>query len=115
MAVHLREVISFLDTTLEADRFKDYAPNGLQVEGALEVEVVVCGVSANMALIERAIEADADLIVVHHGLIWGPGLTRIVGAGAKRLAALLANQISLAAYHIPLDKHPRLDNNVGLA
>jgi dinuclear metal center YbgI/SA1388 family protein len=115
MAVHLREVISFLDTTLEADRFKDYAPNGLQVEGALEVDVVVCGVSANMALIERAIEVDADLIVVHHGLIWGPGLTRIVGAGAKRLGALLANQISLAAYHLPLDKHPRLGNTVGLA
>jgi dinuclear metal center YbgI/SA1388 family protein len=115
MAVHLREVISFLDTTLEADRFKDYAPNGLQVEGALEVEVVVCGVSANAALIDRAIELDADLIVVHHGLIWGGGLTRIVGAAAKRLGALLSNQISLAAYHLPLDKHPRLGNNVGLA
>jgi len=115
MTVHLRDVVAFLDATLEADRFRDYAPNGLQVEGAPEVDTVVCGVSANAALIDRAIELGADLIVVHHGLVWGSGIPRVTGPLAKRLASLLGNGISLAAYHLPLDKHPRLGNNVGLA
>jgi dinuclear metal center YbgI/SA1388 family protein len=115
MTVHLRDVVAFLDATLEADRFKDYAPNGLQVEGAPEVDTVVCGVSANAALIDRAIELGADLVVVHHGLIWGGGIARVTGALAKRLASLLGNGISLAAYHLPLDKHARLGNNVGIA
>lgn len=115
MPVHLRDVVTFLDATLEADRFKDYAPNGLQVEGSPEVDTVVCGVSANAQLIEKAIELRADLIVVHHGLVWGAGVPRITGALAKRLASLLGNGVSLAAYHLPLDKHARLGNNVGLA
>ena len=114
MPVHLRDVISYLDATLEIDRFKDYAPNGLQVEGAVEVETVITGVSASAELIGRAIEADADLIVVHHGLIWGSGLTKIAGPLGRRLALLLGNDCSLAAYHLPLDKHARLGNNVGL-
>jgi dinuclear metal center YbgI/SA1388 family protein len=112
--VHLRDVVGFLDTTLEIERVRDYAPNGLQVEGALEVDTVVTGVSASAALIQRAIAIGADLIVVHHGLIWGGGLTRIAGPTAHRLELLLANKVSLAAYHLPLDKHARLGNNVGL-
>ncbi len=115
MPVHLRDVVGYLDTTLEIAKLKDYAPNGLQVEGAMEVERVVTGVSANAELIGRAIELGADLIVVHHGLVWGNGLTSIVGPMARRLKLLLANDISLAAYHLPLDKHARLGNNVGLA
>jgi len=114
VTVHLRDVVGFLDTTLQIERFRDYAPNGLQVEGALEVDTVITGVSASAQLIERAIERKADLIVVHHGLIWGGGLTRIAGPLAHRLELLLANKVSLAAYHLPLDKHPRLGNNVGL-
>jgi dinuclear metal center YbgI/SA1388 family protein len=114
MPVHLRDVVGYLDATLEIDRFKDYAPNGLQIEGAMEVDNVVCGVSANAELISRAIENHADLIVVHHGLIWGSGLTKINGPLANRLRLLLGNDVSLAAYHLPLDKHPRLGNNVGL-
>jgi dinuclear metal center YbgI/SA1388 family protein len=114
MPVHLREVVGYLDATLEIDRFKDYAPNGLQVEGAMEVECVVTGVSASAELIGRAVERRADLIVVHHGLIWGPGLTRIAGPLARRLQLLLGNEVSLAAYHLPLDKHARLGNNAGL-
>lgn len=114
MPVHLRDVIKYLDTTLEIDRFKDYAPNGLQVQGALEVETIITGVSASAELIERAVAADADLIVVHHGLIWGSGLTRIAGPTARRLSLLLGNDVSLAAYHLPLDKHVRLGNNTGL-
>ncbi len=114
MPVHLREIVGYLDTTLEIDRFRDYAPNGLQVEGGLEVEIVVTGVSASAELISRAIEAHADLIVVHHGLVWGSGLTKIAGPLARRLQLLLGNDCSLAAYHLPLDKHARLGNNVGL-
>jgi dinuclear metal center YbgI/SA1388 family protein len=114
MPVHLREVIGYLDTTLEIAQFKDFAPNGLQVEGAMEIECVVTGVSASAELIGRAIERRADLIVVHHGLVWGAGLTKIAGPLARRLQLLLGNDVSLAAYHLPLDKHPRLGNNAGL-
>ncbi|HET7500437.1 MAG TPA: Nif3-like dinuclear metal center hexameric protein [Kofleriaceae bacterium] len=114
MPVHLREVVGYLDATLDITHFKDYAPNGLQIEGAMEIECVVTGVSASAELIGRAIERRADLIVVHHGLIWGGGLTRIAGPLARRLQLLLGNEVSLAAYHLPLDKHPRLGNNAGL-
>ncbi|HET9623194.1 MAG TPA: Nif3-like dinuclear metal center hexameric protein [Kofleriaceae bacterium] len=114
MAVQLRDVIGHLDAVLEVGRFKDYAPNGLQVEGTTEVERVVTGVSASAELIGRAIERRADLIVVHHGLVWGGGLTRIAGPLARRLRLLLGNDVSLAAYHLPLDKHARLGNNAGL-
>ena len=115
MPVHLREVVGYLNTTLEIERFKDYAPNGLQVEGSLEVERVVTGVSASAELISRAIELGADLIVVHHGLVWGSGLSSITGPLARRMKLLLGNDVSLAAYHLPLDKHARLGNNAGLA
>jgi dinuclear metal center YbgI/SA1388 family protein len=115
MPVHLRDVIAYLDTTLEIDRFKDYAPNGLQVEGALEVERIVTGVSASAELIGRAVELEAELVVVHHGLVWGSGLSRIAGPMARRLKLLLGNDVSLAAYHLPLDKHARLGNNTGMA
>ena len=113
MTVRLGEVVSYLDTTLEISRFRDYGPNGLQVEGAQSVARIVTGVSANMALFERA--GDADLIVVHHGLIWGGGLSRVTGTAAERLRTLLGSGTSLAAYHLPLDFHPTLGNNAGLA
>ncbi len=115
MPIALRDVISYLDATLDCAKFRDYAPNGLQVEGAPEVETVVTGVSASAALLERALELGADLVVVHHGLIWGSGLAKIDGPLARRLRLLLANEVSLAAYHLPLDKHARLGNNAGLA
>jgi dinuclear metal center YbgI/SA1388 family protein len=114
MPVHLRDIVGYLDATLEIDRFRDFAPNGLQVEGVAEVDNIVTGVSASAELIGRAIEQSADLIVVHHGLIWGAGLSRIAGPLARRLQLLLGNDVSLAAYHLPLDKHARLGNNVGL-
>ena len=115
MTVRLNEVVSFLDSTLEIGRFRDYGPNGLQVEGSPEVDKVVTAVSATADVFERAIELDADLVVVHHGLIWGPGIGSVVGTTARRLRTLLQNSISLAAYHLPLDSHDRLGNNVGLA
>ena len=114
MPVPLRDLVGYLDATLAIDRFRDYAPNGLQVEGAAEVACVVTGVSASAELIGRAVERRADLVVVHHGLIWGGGLTRIAGPLARRLALLLGNGVSLAAYHLPLDKHDALGNNAGL-
>lgn len=114
MTLRLGEVVGHLDRTLEIDRFRDYGPNGLQVEGRPEVRTVVTGVSAHLALFERAAELDADLVVVHHGLIWGSGIERVVGPAARRLGYLLERGISLAAYHLPLDVHARLGNNVGL-
>ncbi len=114
MPVNLRDVVGFLDATLEVERFKDYAPNGLQVEGALEVDRIVTGVSASAELIGHAIERRADLIVVHHGLVWGSGIAKIAGPLRQRLKLLLGNDVSLAAYHLPLDKHARLGNNAGL-
>ena len=114
MPFHLRDVVGYLDATLEIDRFRDYAPNGLQVEGTTDIECVVTGVSASAELIGRAIERRADLIVVHHGLVWGGGISKISGPTARRLKLLLGNDVSLAAYHLPLDKHARLGNNTGL-
>ncbi len=115
MTVRLGEVISYLDTTLEIDRFRDYGPNGLQVEGSPEVDKIVTAVSATAEVFEQAVEREADLIVVHHGLIWGGGLGRVTGTTANRLRLLLSRSVSLAAYHLPLDAHARLGNGVGLA
>ena len=115
MTVRLGEVVSFLDSTLEIGKFRDYGPNGLQVEGSPEVDRIVTAVSATAEVFERAIALEADLIVVHHGLIWGGGMDRVTGTNAQRLRQLLTNSVSLAAYHLPLDAHPRLGNNAGLA
>src|SRR5512134_2377190 len=101
----LDDIVTHLDRTLEVALFRDYGPNGLQVEGRREVTRVVTGVSANLALIQAAIDRGAQLLVVHHGLIWGGGIERVTGPTARRLAALLGAGISLAAYHLPLDKH----------
>lgn len=115
MTIRLRDAVAHLDATLEIDRFRDYCPNGLQVEGRQEVERVITGVTASLELFERAADRRADLIVVHHGLIWGSGLTQLTGALGRRLSYLFRSGISLAGYHLPLDAHPRLGNNAGLA
>jgi len=115
MVVWLHEVTDYLDETLDITKFRDYAPNGLQVEGRQEVECIVTGVSANLELFRAADELGADLIVVHHGLIWGGGIARVTGPVARRLGYLLERGISLAAYHLPLDFHSTLGNNAGLA
>jgi dinuclear metal center YbgI/SA1388 family protein len=100
-----------LNTVLDAGRFKDYGPNGLQVEGKAEVLKIVSGVTASRALIEAAIEAQADAILVHHGLFWRGHDGRVTGWMKQRLALLLAHNINLLAYHLPLDAHARLGNN----
>lgn len=103
-----------LDTLLEAGRFKDYGPNGLQVEGRAEVKRLVCGVTASLALIEAAVAAQADAILVHHGLFWRGQDGRVTGWMKQRLGLLLRHDINLYAYHLPLDAHPELGNNAQL-
>ena len=113
--VHLRDLLRYLDDLLEVDRFQDYCPNGLQVEGAATVRKLVCGVTASQALIEATIEAGADALLVHHGYFWKGEPAPIVGMKKRRIARLLEHDISLLAYHLPLDAHPVYGNNVQLA
>lgn len=113
--VHLRELISYCDDLLEADRFQDYCPNGLQVEGREPINKLVTGVTASQALIDAAIESGADTLLVHHGYFWKGEDARITGLKKQRIASLLSNDISLIAYHLPLDAHPVYGNNVQLA
>lgn len=112
--VHRNELTAYMDTLLEIERFKDYGPNGLQVEGRTQINRVVCGVTASLALIEQAIAAQADAVVVHHGLFWRGQDGRIVGWMKQRLQRLLVNDVSLYAYHLPLDAAPILGNNAVL-
>lgn len=103
------------DDLLQPARFKDYGPNGLQVEGRDRIAHIVSGVTASRALIEAAIAAEADAIFVHHGLFWRGQDGRVTGWLKERLRLLLAHDISLFAYHLPLDAHPRLGNNARFA
>ena len=103
------------DALLQPEKFRDYGPNGLQVEGDRQVRLLVSGVTASRALIEAAIEAQADAIVVHHGLFWRDQDGRVTGWMRERLRLLLAHGIHLFAYHLPLDAHPELGNNAQLA
>ncbi len=102
------------DALLEPEKFHDYGPNGLQVEGRREIRKLVSGVTASLALIEAAVRADADTIFVHHGLFWHGQDGRVIGWMKQRLALLLAHDINLFAYHLPLDAHPTLGNNAQL-
>lgn len=103
-----------LDQLLEVARFSDYGPNGLQVEGRETIRRLVTGVTASLALIEAAIEAEADAILVHHGLFWRGQDGRVTGWMKQRLARLLRHDINLYAYHLPLDAHAELGNNAQL-
>jgi dinuclear metal center YbgI/SA1388 family protein len=111
----LKHFTSSINELLDVDNFKDYAPNGLQVEGKEKLKKIVTGVSATQALIEAAIEADADAILVHHGWFWEKEDPRIIGMKYRRLKLLMQNNISLLGYHLPLDAHPELGNNAQLA
>ena len=111
----LKNFTTYLNELLTIEAFKDYAPNGLQVEGKEKLRKIVTGVSASQALIEAAIEREADALLVHHGWFWQKEDPRIIGMKHKRLKMLLAHDISLLAYHLPLDAHPELGNNVQLA
>lgn len=104
-------LLSHLHQMLEADRFKDYGPNGLQVEGKARIHKVVTGVTASLALIEAAVAEGADALLVHHGLFWRGQDGRVTGWMRQRLATLLKHDINLIAYHLPLDAHASLGNN----
>ena len=114
MSISRNELLRGLDGLLQPERFKDYGPNGLQVEGKDSIQRIVSGVTASRALIEAAIAARADALFVHHGLFWRGQDGRIVGWMKERLRLLLAHDISLFAYHLPLDAHPELGNNAQL-
>ncbi|WP_372761420.1 Nif3-like dinuclear metal center hexameric protein [Pseudoalteromonas sp.] len=110
-----REFNQLLNTILKPDTINDFCPNGLQVEGKNEINTIVTGVTASQALVDAAIEKNADAILVHHGYFWKGESQPITGMKKRRIAALLANDINLFAYHLPLDIHPELGNNAQLA
>jgi dinuclear metal center YbgI/SA1388 family protein len=113
--VRLNELLQYTNTLLESDTFQDYCPNGLQVEGRDAVRKLVSGVTASQALIDAAVEHGADALLVHHGYFWKGEDPCIKGLKGLRIRTLLQNDMSLLAYHLPLDAHPELGNNAGLA
>lgn len=109
------ELNAYLSQLLQPERFNDYCPNGLQVEGKTEIKKIVTGVTASMNLLQAAQKASADAILVHHGYFWRGETLQITGIKKQRIAFLLQHHINLFAYHLPLDMHPELGNNVMLA
>ncbi len=111
----LNSIVEYCNDLLKINEFKDYCPNGLQVEGKSDVKRMICGVTACQDLIDAAIEKQADMILVHHGYFWKNESAVITGIKRKRIQRLLENEISLVAYHLPLDAHPQFGNNITLA
>ncbi|WCD81633.1 Nif3-like dinuclear metal center hexameric protein [Pseudomonas sp. TUM22785] len=115
MAIALTTLVEEAERFLGASRISDYCPNGLQVEGRPQVRRIVSGVTASQALLDAAVEAEADVVLVHHGYFWKGENLCVVGIKQRRLKTLLTHDISLLAYHLPLDVHPEVGNNVQLA
>jgi len=113
--MEVKYLLDYTGQLLEVARFRDYCPNGLQVEGRSQIRTLVSGVSASQALLEAAAAAGADAILVHHGWFWKSDEARVVGIRRQRLKFLLEREINLIAYHLPLDAHPQLGNNAQLA
>jgi len=113
--VRITDLSAYCDQLLESARFDDYCPNGLQVEGGREVRMLASGVTASQALIETALAAGADALLVHHGLFWKGDSPCLCGIKRRRVATLVRGDMSLLAYHLPLDAHPQLGNNARLA
>ena len=111
----LADIIQWCDSTLKSHEFKDYAPNGLQIEGKTEVNKIVCAVTASQTAIDAAIAQGADLLLVHHGYFWKGEAYPITGMRGKRIKSLIQHDISLVGYHLPLDSHPTLGNNAAIA
>lgn len=114
MSIGRQALMDTLTEWLRPQDFQDFCPNGLQVEGRTDIARIVTGVTASQALIDRAIEHQADAILVHHGYFWKGENPSLVGMKQRRIKSLLAHDINLIAYHLPLDAHPDLGNNVGL-
>jgi len=108
-------LVDYCNKLLAAYAFSDYCPNGLQVEGARQVQRIVTGVTASQDLLDAAVAAQADLLLVHHGYFWKGEPAVITGIKQRRLKTLLTNDLNLLAYHLPLDVHPELGNNVQMA
>ena len=115
MSITRLELQNYLDGMLRVSEISDYCPNGLQVEGTHKIEKIVTGVTASQALVNAAIEANADALIVHHGYFWKGEPQAVTGMKKRRLSALLANDLNLFAYHLPLDVHPEFGNNRQLA
>ena len=115
MSIDRHIVLKHFDTLLQPERFQDYGPNGLQIEGRAQITRIISGVTASLALIEAAIAARADAVFVHHGLFWRGMDGRLTGWLKQRVQRLLAHDINLFAYHLPLDAHPQWGNNAQLA
>jgi dinuclear metal center YbgI/SA1388 family protein len=113
--MQLIELRDYIGSLLEVDRFRDYAPNGIQVEGRNEVMRIATGVTASQAVLSAATEWGADAVLVHHGYFWRSEEASITGIKKRRIAHLLQHDLSLLAYHLPLDAHPELGNNAQLA
>ena len=113
--VDIHSVVAYLDSILKPHLFRDYAHNGLQISGKSSIQRIVSGVSVNGDLIDAAIAHNADAILVHHGLFWEKSITTLTGVQRDRVARLLAHDINVLAYHLPLDAHTTLGNNVLLA
>ncbi|MEM7209308.1 MAG: Nif3-like dinuclear metal center hexameric protein [Pseudomonadota bacterium] len=108
------ELLAYCDALLDVASFKDYSPNGLQVQGRESIQTIVAGVTASQALLDAAIARQADAVLVHHGYFWRGEDPRIIGMKGARIASLIKNDISLIGYHLPLDAHAEYGNNVGL-
>ncbi len=115
MTIKLSALEARLEKLLSSSTFKDVGANGLQVEASEDIRSIICGVTANQSLIDAAVERGADAIVVHHGLVWGGGIRYLKGWLGRRVRTLMRHNISLLAYHLPLDAHPTVGNNAGLA
>lgn len=112
--MRLNELRDYIESELAVSRFRDYCPNGLQVEGRAEVRRIATGVTASQAVLEAATAWGADAILVHHGYFWRSEDAAITGIKKRRVAHLLKHDISLLAYHLPLDAHPLMGNNAQL-
>lgn len=114
MTLSLDQLVETADRYLESARIQDYCPNGLQVQGCEQVRLLVSGVTASQQLLDAAVAAGADAILVHHGYFWKNEDARLIGMKHRRIKTLLSHDISLLAYHLPLDVHPEVGNNVQL-
>ena len=112
---NLHDIVQWCNQTLKANEFKDYAPNGLQIEGKSEIKKIVCAVTASEDAIDAAIAQQADVLLVHHGYFWKGEPYPITGMRGNRIKKLIQHNISLIAYHLPLDAHPVLGNNAAIA
>ncbi len=111
---HINEIVQYIEQYLNVSAFEDYCHNGLQVQGKLELSNLVTGVSANLELLQKAVELKADAVMVHHGIFWKGDSYQLIGPKYNRIKCLIENGMNLLAYHLPLDAHKKIGNNSSL-